>query len=239
MSVGRPARRSRARVTPRAAPRKTQRASPAVPATELDGRERILAVATRAFSELGYEGATTAQIARDAGVTQPLVHHHFGSKDGLWRAAMDRVFANVPRFLPAADGDPATTLLAGIEPFVRFVAAHPEATRIVAREGTTASPRLDYLVERYVGAPFREIVDAVRAGQRSGAVFEDVRPELVLFFILGAGSHLFDVTAFAKRSVGVDATAGRTIEEFVGLVRSVLGRGLFRTGAAGRDKKQR
>lgn len=226
MSVGRSARRPR--VATRPAPRKTRRTAPPVPAAELDGRERILAVAIRAFSGLGYEGATTAQIAREAGVTQPLVHHHFGSKEGLWRAAMDRVFANVPRFVPAEDGDPATTLLAGIEPFVRFVAAHPEATRIVAREGATASPRLDYLVDRYVGEPFREIVDAVRAGQRSGAVFEDVRPELVLFFILGAGSHLFDVTAFAKRSVGIDATAARTIDEFVGLVRAVLAHGLVR-----------
>lgn len=228
MSVARPARARGRRVGSGKAAR--PRVAPAAPA-ELDGRERILAVATRAFAEVGYEGATTAQIARDAGVTQPLVHHHFGSKDGLWRAAMDRVFANVPRFVASDDGDPVSALLAGIEPFVRFVAAHPEATRIVAREGATASPRLDYLVERHLGAPFREVVALLRAGQRSGALFDDVRPELVLFFMLGAGSHLFDVTAFAKRSVGVDAATTRTIDEFVGLVRAVLGRGLFRPGA--------
>ncbi len=211
-----------------------RRADPKSSAAESAGRERILAVAIRAFAELGYEGATTAGIARDAGVTQPLVHHHFGSKDGLWRAAMDRVFTNVPRFLPSPDGDPAATLLAGIEPFVRFVAAHPEATRIVAREGATASPRLAYLVDRHLGEPFREVVAAVRGGQRSGALFDDVRPELVLFFMLGAGSHLFDVTAFAERSVGIDAASPRTIDEFVGLVRAVLGRGLFRDEATRR-----
>ena len=36
---------------------------------EKDGRERILAVAIRSFSELGYEGTTTAGVARDAEVT--------------------------------------------------------------------------------------------------------------------------------------------------------------------------
>ena len=80
---------------------------------------------------MGYAGATTAGIARAAGVTQPLIHHHFGSKDGLWRAAVDAVFSNVPRLVPGADGSPAhETLTNVIERFVRFVAAHPEVTRI-------------------------------------------------------------------------------------------------------------
>ena len=71
----------------RAAARGTRRRKPAVP--EPDGRERILTAAIRSFSEVGYAGTTTAGIARDAHVTQPLIHHHFGSKDGLWRAAVD------------------------------------------------------------------------------------------------------------------------------------------------------
>ncbi len=203
-------------------------------APDQDGRERILQVAIRAFSELGYEGATTAGIARDAGVTQPLVHHHFGSKEGLWRAAMDLLFGNVPRFV-ATDGGVAEGLLGGIEPFVRFVAAHPEATRVIAREGATPSARLDYLVDRHLREPFREVVDLLRAARRGGLLAADLRPELVLFFLLGAGSHLFDVKAFAARSVGIDASSEKTIEEFVRLVRDVLAHGLFgRAGTRGR-----
>src|SRR5262245_63501053 len=108
----------------------------AVASSAQDGRERILGTAIRTFSELGYAGTTTAGIARAAGVTQPLVHHHFGSKDGLWRAAMDAAFANVPRLVTNVDGSsPGETLLDIVERFVRFVAAHPEVTRIIAREG--------------------------------------------------------------------------------------------------------
>ena len=46
--------------------------------------------------------------------------------------------------------------------------------------------------------------------------------------MLGAGSHLFDVTALARQSVGIDAGADRTREDFVTLVRTVVERGVVR-----------
>lgn len=202
---------------------------PKAAVAEQDGRERILTAAICAFSEVGYAGTTTAGIARAAGVTQPLVHHHFGSKDGLWRAAMDAVFANVPRIVTPVEG-PSTRerLLEILERFVRFVAAHPEVTRIIAREGAAPSPRLDYLLKRHLHEPFREVVDILRAGQSAGIVSPEIRPELALFLILGAGSHLFDVSALAQRSQGVDTTAAWTCEAFVTSIRAVMERGLLR-----------
>jgi AcrR family transcriptional regulator len=212
-------------------PRATRAAggrAPKIP--EPDGRERILATAIRAFSEVGFAGATTAAIARDAGVTQPLVHHHFGSKDGLWRAAIDVVFARMPR-LPESGRDPLAAreaIVTLVDQFVRFVAEHPEVTRIIAREGAAPSPRLDYILKRYLHEPFREVVDFLRAAQAAGVVAPDVRPELALFLILGAGSHLFDIAALAERTQGIDTTAAWTREAFVVLMRTVLEQGLFR-----------
>jgi AcrR family transcriptional regulator len=218
--------------TARTAPRKRRArgatAPPVLRVVDQLGRERILAAAIRSFSEAGYEGTTTAGVARDARVTQPLVHHHFGSKEGLWRAAMDMLFSNVSRVVAIpADVSPQDRLVVGAERFVRFVAEHPEITRIVAREGAAASPRLTYLVDRYLREPFQQMVEATRAGQRAGLIAADVRPDLLLFVILGAGSHLFDVTALARESVGIDATDTRTREDFVVLMRALLEGGLF------------
>jgi AcrR family transcriptional regulator len=106
---------------------RTKRAGKARSTTSHDdaeGRQRILAVALRSFAELGYEGTTTAAVAREVGVTQPLVHHHFGSKEGLWRAAMHllfselRLFTELDRTLP-----PTRALLQVVEGFVRLSAA--------------------------------------------------------------------------------------------------------------------
>jgi TetR/AcrR family transcriptional regulator len=208
-------------------------------AVDQAGRERILSAAIRSFSTVGYEGTTTAGIAREAGVTQPLVHHHFGSKEGLWRAAMDVLFADVARLVAVpADASPPDRLTLVAERFVRFVADHPEVTRVVAREGAAPSRRLEYLVARYLGEPFRQVVDGMRAGQRAGLIAADVRPDLLLFFILGAGSHLFDVNVLAQETLGIDTTAARTCEDFVTLVRVLLERGLFtRPPKRGRTKE--
>lgn len=217
---------ARRAATKRAPPR---RSAAAGAAPEQDGRERILAAALHAFAEVGYAGATTAGIARAAGVTQPLVHHHFGSKEKLWRATVDSAFANIPRVVASpSDPSPPATLLETVEQFVRFVAAHPEVTRIVAREGAVASPRLDYLLKRHLHAPFRELVDLMRAAQQAGLVAPEVRPELALFLVLGAGSHIFDISALAERSFGIDTTSAWTADAFVVSMRTLLEKGLFR-----------
>jgi AcrR family transcriptional regulator len=209
----------------RAQPRARRRSLDLV---DKDGRDRIVAVAIRSFSEVGYEGTTTAGVAREAGVTQPLIHHHFGSKEGLWRAAMDELFSEVRAFTVPRAVSPTDRILGAAEQFVRFVAAHPEVTRVIAREGAAPSPRLTYLVDRYLRQPFREMANLVRTGQRAGLLAPHVRPDLALFFMLGAGSYLFDVTALAQESFGVDATSAQVREDFVVLVREVLRGGLFR-----------
>jgi TetR/AcrR family transcriptional regulator len=186
-------------------------------------------MALRSFAERGYDGTTTAGVARDAGVTQPLVHHHFGSKEGLWRAAMDRLFSEVRIFTRLDPSLPPTqALLDVVERFVRLSAARPELARILAREGASPGPRLTYLVDHYLREQLREIVDTLKSEQRAGAIDPALSPELLLFFVTGAASHLFDVAAMAREALGVDPGAEGIREAFITLVRSVLEKGVVR-----------
>ena len=49
----------------------------------------ILATASRLFAERGYSQTTTAEIAREAGVAEGTLYHHFGSKDGIFLTLFD------------------------------------------------------------------------------------------------------------------------------------------------------
>jgi AcrR family transcriptional regulator len=65
-------------------------------AARLPAAERRLALvetAIRVFSEGSYRGTTTAEIARAAGVSEPILYRHFASKRDLYLAALDHAWA--------------------------------------------------------------------------------------------------------------------------------------------------
>jgi AcrR family transcriptional regulator len=53
-----------------------------------DRRQQILDVATPLFTEFGADAVSTTEIARRAGVTQPVLYRHFASKDDLYAHAV-------------------------------------------------------------------------------------------------------------------------------------------------------
>ncbi|CAL9493127.1 HTH-type transcriptional regulator BetI [Streptomyces sp. enrichment culture] len=70
----------------RGRPRRTEAGS-------ADTRDRILAAAREEFSERGYEKTSVRGIAKTAGVDPALVHHYFGTKEQVFQAAVETVFA--------------------------------------------------------------------------------------------------------------------------------------------------
>jgi AcrR family transcriptional regulator len=55
-------------------------------------RQALIETAIRVFSEGSYRGTTTAEIARAAGVSEPILYRHFASKRELYLAALDHVW---------------------------------------------------------------------------------------------------------------------------------------------------
>src|SRR5688500_20364972 len=59
-------------------------------------RERqMLEVAERAFGARGFHGASVDAIAAASGITKPMIYAYFGSKEGLYRACMQRARARL------------------------------------------------------------------------------------------------------------------------------------------------
>ncbi|MDD9938549.1 MAG: TetR/AcrR family transcriptional regulator [Myxococcales bacterium] len=64
-----------------------------MPSPRRDGaatRARLLDAATTLFADVGFEGASTRELATAAGANPALIRHHFGDKLGLFRAAAGR-----------------------------------------------------------------------------------------------------------------------------------------------------
>jgi len=71
----------------------TAPASTRLPAAER--RRAIVEAALRVFSEGSYSGATTAQIAREACVSEPILYRHFASKRDLYFACLNEAWSRI------------------------------------------------------------------------------------------------------------------------------------------------
>ncbi|MEU0177185.1 TetR/AcrR family transcriptional regulator [Streptomyces massasporeus] len=72
-------------------------------------RERqVLAVATEEFGRRGYEATTVASVATRVGVTKPLLHHYFGSKQDLYLACLNPVGDRLLHAIRTAMAEPAS-----------------------------------------------------------------------------------------------------------------------------------
>jgi len=89
-------------------------------------RERqIVELAEELFSERGYQGSSMDELARRAGVTKPVVYELFGSKDGLFRACLERSAERLATLVAEAvraESEPEARVRAGGLAFLRFAA---------------------------------------------------------------------------------------------------------------------
>ena len=58
-------------------------------------RQALVDAALRVFMARSYRGATTAEIAREAGISEPILYRHFPSKRDLYFACLDRAWAGL------------------------------------------------------------------------------------------------------------------------------------------------
>ena len=110
-------------------------------------KQALLRSARQVFAEYGYHGATIAEITRRAGVSTPVLYHHFGSKAGLFSSAITDVselLAATWGKTVAKPGDLRSKINAMLDVAIDIHAADPELARFMlsARIEATRAPEL-------------------------------------------------------------------------------------------------
>jgi TetR/AcrR family transcriptional regulator len=183
---------------------------PRTATTDDSTREQILATALQVFAERGFDGARTREIADRAGANLGLLTYYFGNKEKLWRAAVERAFAelqhDVAALMAAHDAADERAQLEGLtRGFVRFVARKPEFMRLMNDEGKRDSARMRWLVDRFVRPMHDGLRQLIERGQARG-LLPDVAPASLHYIMLGAAGLLFSQAPECRRIMGVDPT---------------------------------
>jgi AcrR family transcriptional regulator len=105
--------------------------------------EQLLDVAERLFSTRGFGATSIEAIAREAGVTRPMIYKRFGSKDGIYLACLRRARAELEAQLfesvAAAGSDLRAQFEAGADAYFRFVEDGPARWRVLFGGGAAVS----------------------------------------------------------------------------------------------------
>lgn len=152
----------------------------------------ILQAAERLFLERGPAAVSMSAVAEAAGVTKSLIHHHFGSKEGLWWAVKDRrfkVYAELQRRLLSEPISTADLLQRSMEAYFRFQGENPEFVRFRSwmRLEAGDSPPFERGEEL-----IRLGVARIREAQERGELRSDVHPFSILTSLLGVIDHWFE-----------------------------------------------
>ena len=189
-------------------------------------RERILAAALDLFAERSFEGASTRLIAERAGVRQPLLTYHFGSKTELWRAAVGRLFEELARALTERVAglrgvDEETVARLVVADFVRFSASHPELHRIIMQECKTEGDRLAWLVEAHI-QPLYALAVAMFEPLVAAGKMRNVPAPHLYYLLTGAVATIFVLAPECRLLTGVDPVEPSEVERHVDAVISML-----------------
>lgn len=174
--------------------------SRSAPTSDLDktARARIRDAAIRRFARDGVAATSVKAIAEDAGVSAPLVIHHFGSKDGL-RAECDRHVNQLTWEMKSTmDSDLTTDPLSSI----RRAQTQLPILEYIARTIPDGSKHADALVDSMVEDTLRYMAAAEAEGLVRPAENPRERAVVLVLWQLGA----LVLHAQAKRLLGADLT---------------------------------
>lgn len=171
-------------------------------------RAAILDAAEDVFLQRGYAAAPLSEIARKAGVTKSLLHHHFESKQNLWAEVKQRRFqhyADVQMAMieESRDDKDAQVLRDSFEFYFRFLQKNPELVKIMAWVFLEQEANRDVCLEMD-----DELMEAgaerIKAGQENGSLRDDVDPRLMLFTFIGICQHWFQDRHHVVAHLGPD-----------------------------------
>jgi AcrR family transcriptional regulator len=152
----------------------------------------VLDCACGIFSTGSYRGTTTAEIARRAGVTEPVLYRHFASKRDLYLAVLEESWSRLRAMWNQAIADePDPRFRVAAMGRAYFAATDPKVlcAELWIQALTEASD--DTEIRRFLRKQMREVhdyvTDVIRQAQEDGGIFRDrdASAEAWIFIAIG------------------------------------------------------
>ena len=155
-------------------------------------RATVLECACQIFAKGTYHGSTTAEIARTAGVTEPILYRHFASKRDLYLACLNAAWAECRAMWEEAiadESDPALWVGVMGRSYLAAKDKRGQVATLWMQALTEASddPEIRRFIRRHMREVHGFVADAIRRSQAAGGILpeRDADAEAWLFISIG------------------------------------------------------
>jgi AcrR family transcriptional regulator len=104
-------------------------------------RVQLLEVGRGVFASHGYETTSLDEVAQKAGVSKPIIYEHFGAKEGLYAAIVEREMDSLVQRVSetVSRGSPRERFEGAVVAFLTYAQEEPEGFAVLTRDSPTAS----------------------------------------------------------------------------------------------------
>lgn len=197
-----------------------------------------MTVATKLFSERGFEDVSVREIAKASGQNLSMISYYFGGKEGLYVAIlqehMQKTIAEISKIFSSADVKKMTkqTFHKEIRSVVSLVTnlkfASPEMTNIMHRERINRLPYAREIHEKLTTPVVGQVVEVFKQAQKKGIVRSNFDPRVFI-------AVLFEsvIGYFASHECGIKSFQGdwkfpRDKEKFIDFITDLFLQGIFK-----------
>ena len=190
-------------------------------------RSALIEAAEEIFLKKGFGNTSLSEIARHAGITKSLIHHYFGSKEGLWREVKTQRFMQYAERQMAMlqEASPSAELLrTSVVFYFDFLRRNPQIVRVLAWMFLEQDQKDCLDLDREL---IRQGVEKVKAAQELGQLRADIDPRFVLFIFIGLCQHWFQDKGHFIQSFGTEGLDENLDDAYLNAIVKVFFEGLL------------
>ena len=171
-------------------------------------RAQLLDVARRVFGNSGFHGVSMEDVAKEAGITKPILYDHFSSKKDLYLALLDADLADLHEKVREALDSPAGNrerIRRSFQAYFRFVHEQAEGFRLMMQETVGAEKDFRARVERFRAQTVSEVADLIQ--RESAGRLDRERAEIVALALIGmaeTAAQRDPAASEARRQAAID-----------------------------------
>lgn len=183
---------------------------------KIDKKDHILAVAEKIFSELGYDGASTRAISKEAGVNMAMLNYYFGSKEGLFKAVFERRASSFGTTLQHISEEAISSwekLEKCVESYIDRIMANSCFYKLIYRELSLQRSENTKTITDILFKNILPVKTILKDGIENGSFRPDIDIEMLIATMFGTKFYVMNAPPMASALLGLEVEDEKVLEE--------------------------